>query len=108
MASNKTRFTYHDDKRSIKHLVTYYNYDRIRSDSWFDENGRYHRVDGPAHTEYFDTDVPCVYREDYYIHGQLHRDDGPCCRVWNLMGTLCYEQWRDHGGCVCRLRLPRH
>ncbi len=45
----------------------------IKTISYLDENGKYHRTDGPAHITVY-TDGPY---EAWYIHGDMHREDGP-------------------------------
>ena len=51
----------------IDKLVSY-------KERWFDKNGHYHRLNGPAVT-YADGDT------SWYRHGKLHREDGPA-REW--------------------------
>jgi len=52
---------------------------------WYDQEGRNHRVDGPA-IEYPDGEMR------WYQHGQLHRDDGPA--IERIDGS---EDWYQHG-----------
>ena len=51
---------------------------------WYNENGSYHREDGPA-VEYLDG------QKFWYIHGRLHRMDGPAVELVNES-----KQWWYH------------
>ena len=61
--------------------------DRMGIVRWYNADGQYHRVDGPA-IEWADgTKV-------WYLNGQLHRNDGPAVewengsKVWYLNGEI--------------------
>lgn len=45
-------------------------------ESWHDENGKVHRVNGPASLSY-DIETGIAVREAWMRHGRLHRTDGP-------------------------------
>ncbi len=56
------------------------------SKGWFNENGKYHKIDGPA----------LIYDygyQEWYRDGKLHRDDGPAIeradgyKAWYINGT---------------------
>jgi hypothetical protein len=44
--------------------------DEIGNQYWYDENGQYHRIDGPAVLEVSGIQIWC-------INGKAHRTDGP-------------------------------
>ena len=48
---------------------------------WRDANGRLHNEYGPAH-------IGCADTNGYYIHGEIHREDGP-----SLIFNLSHEYW---------------
>ena len=54
---------YYDDEKT-----------RIECEKW-ELDGKLHREDGPAFTDYFGNGKIC--NNFYYIHGKLHREDGP-------------------------------
>jgi hypothetical protein len=59
----------------MKHQVTPYGA------LWYDDEGRYHRLDGPA----VDWNEGS---KEYYQHGKLHRLDGPA-----VMRTILYSTY---------------
>jgi hypothetical protein len=66
---------------------------RVVKQQWTDENGKLHRLDGPALiTKYYGGDYDGDCKEQWYIHGQLHRDNGPA--VINSGG---FKEWYIHG-----------
>lgn len=54
------------------------------SESWYDENQKLHRVDGPA---LVDNDI-----KEWFFHGKRHRTDGPAIE-WED-GS---KEWWNHG-----------
>lgn len=55
-------------------------YTGTKTISYRDENGFYHRTDGSAHIIIHISDQPY---EAWYIHGALHREDGPAEFIGN-------------------------
>jgi len=49
---------------------------------YFDENGKYHREDGPAFISKINNSVFSSFKH-WYIHGKIHRLDGPAVEYSN-------------------------
>lgn len=67
--------------------------------TYFDDNGEYHREDGPA-IEYIDGQLKGF--SIWYFHGKLHNLDGPAViRIdgyldyWINNENYGYEQWKQ-------------
>jgi hypothetical protein len=60
--------------------------DEVGSKRWYDDDGEFHREDGPAVEFYDDGD------KGWFNHGKLHREDGPAIefqggtKAWYLDG----------------------
>jgi hypothetical protein len=66
----------------MKHIINEYGDER-----WYDDNGNYHREDGPA--------LILKHQICWYQHGKLHRLDGPAV-LRNINFTsylLAIEAW---------------
>jgi hypothetical protein len=55
-------------------------------EAWFDDDGRYHRDNGPAVIVARSNGVDSIW----YQHGERHRDNGPS--VISCDGDLCYQK----------------
>ena len=64
---------------------------KIRSEEWFNSNGEYHRVDGPAYQSWYENG-PKHY-ESWYLDGKYHRLDGPAVLRWFENGQKHVEYW---------------
>ena len=79
--------------------------DIIAENVFKDENGDYHREDGPA---YIGANGIC---QIWYIHGQKHREDGPAV-IWKLSDEQYFlegveytkDDWEKE---VMKLKLKR-
>jgi hypothetical protein len=88
--------------------IEYYNDGiTLKCKCWTDENGDFHRSDGPAFIQYSNGGL--VDFEYWFIHGYSHREDGPADieyymsdrsvnKRWFLWGRLYYEI--EHGDLV--------
>jgi hypothetical protein len=66
-------------------------------ETWHDENGERHRVNGPALIVY-DIDTGVVVREAWMQHGTLHRTDGPALITRDgTTGRVISTTWYAHG-----------
>lgn len=69
--------------------MTKINPNKIK-ESFIDENGKYHREDGPAVTKHGG-------EQRWYRHGKLHRDGGPAL-ISPIEGSDgMYEEWYQNG-----------
>lgn len=69
--------------------MTKINPNKIK-ESFIDENGKYHREDGPAVTKHGG-------EQRWYRHGKLHRDGGPAL-ISPIEGTdKMFEEWYQNG-----------
>ena len=66
-----------------------------RKEYWENDNGAYHRLDGPAVIEYYPDGKP--ERETYYWNGILHRIGGPCNVRYYPSGQKKYEAYLVKG-----------
>tara|TARA_B100000745_G_scaffold97368_2_gene61870 strand:- start:8796 stop:9161 length:366 start_codon:yes stop_codon:yes gene_type:complete len=57
---------------------SYYPNGKLRSEEYRNAEGKLHRTDGPAATDYLPHGQ--VY-ETYYHEGEIHREDGPA-QIW--------------------------
>jgi hypothetical protein len=75
-------------------------------ETWRDENLRFHRVNGPAVTEY-DLETGNVVYEIWARHGQIHRDDGPAMVDRDAhTGRITWSQWWQNGKPVSHPNRP--
>ena len=65
------------------------------SETWRDEAGRYHRLDGPAYRYWYDNGQLDV--EDWNVNGKRHRLDGPAYREQDIDGRVVGEYWYING-----------
>tara|TARA_R110002033_G_scaffold167447_1_gene206589 strand:+ start:3867 stop:4724 length:858 start_codon:yes stop_codon:yes gene_type:complete len=80
-----------------QYKILYYETGNIRSISWFDEYGLYHRDgDKPAVIDYYET-PNTVMSKEYYWHGIHHREEKPAIKRWNINGVLFEAMWRKYG-----------
>jgi hypothetical protein len=63
------------------HPAMYYNGHSVSFEDWY-INGKFHRLNGPAHT----TRDGNYLREYWYHEGKQHREDGPAI-VWTRIST---------------------
>ena len=57
----------------------------LRTISWFDEKGRYHREgDKPAYIEYYNEPGNIVMKKEWYYHGTSHREKGPAKKHYTM------------------------
>lgn len=64
--------------------------------SEFDNSRCLHRLDGPAQIDFYRgtlRDTRFKHSEMWYIHGHLHREDGPCIQKWYPNGQIKEEMW---------------
>jgi hypothetical protein len=62
-------------------------------ETWYDADGRKHRIGGPAHIEQ-DPKTGVVTHESYFVHGKCHREDGPAViRHYAKTGRLTGQWW---------------
>jgi hypothetical protein len=54
-------------------------------------NGKYHRENGPARQGWYENGTKRY--EAYYINGTYHREDGPTRQSWNNIGTKETEEY---------------
>ena len=62
-------------------------------DTWTDDDAHYHCDDGPA-LIWYDRHNDHV-REEYWVHGEQHREDGPAIIEHHIDGSR-KEEWRFH------------
>lgn len=88
--------------QGTKHWLSY-----VTLAEWY-QNGKLHRENGPAHTEYI---VPndslatkcCLTLEEWYQNGELHREDGPARTEYTPKyyyyeeSNLILEEWYKNG-----------
>lgn len=65
---------------------THHENGKLKSEHWFDDDGHYHREDGPAQIYYFDTGI--VKSESWAIHGDV---TGLAYREYHENGQLREE-----------------
>lgn len=58
---------------------------------WRNNEGDKHRVDGPAHINYYPDGK--VASESWYRDGKLHREDGPALTRYAHDGSISCEEW---------------
>jgi hypothetical protein len=62
-------------------------------ETWYDADGKQHRIGGPAHIEQ-DPKTGVVTYEAYFVHGKSHREDGPAVtRRHAKTGRLTGQWW---------------
>lgn len=59
-----------------------------------DSAGELHRLDGPASIHYRGG---IIYDEVWYVHGHVHRDDGPAVTAYDEKGRKVGEKWFQDG-----------
>ncbi len=59
--------------------------DEYENRCWYNSNGYFHRIDGPAFIGYYGT-------QEWYINGKLHREDGPA-----IIETDGWQYWYING-----------
>ena len=64
---------------------------KIKSEEWFNSNGKNHRVDGPAYQSWYENGQKQY--ESWYLDGKWHRVDGPAVKWWYENGQKHYEFW---------------
>ena len=93
-----------------------YKIDRDGIESWYDDDGQFHRENGPAriwldghkvwykHGDRHREDGPAIEHHNgdklWYLNGKCHREDGPACerangdKLWYLNGERldCHSQ----------------
>ena len=58
-------------------------------------NGKYHRIDGPAKTEWYENGNK--KSEEWYLYDKLHRIDGMAYIEWGENGNKKIEKWYKNG-----------
>lgn len=70
-------------------------YNEISSISWYDDCGRPHKDDGPAHLAWFLDGQ--VYKVIFYKFGKLHNPDASAFKEWHTNGKLASEIYVTDG-----------
>ena len=73
----------------------YYTNGQLRSESWTNEAGDWHRLDGPAFQGWRDNGRPLF--QVWFINGRRHRLDGPAWQEWGTSGRLQSDTWYING-----------
>lgn len=82
----------------------YYSKGYIESKAYY-ENGKLHRIDGPAvilyHESYILGKIGNVFMEIYYVNGNVHRIGGPAIIVYNkyyqtIVRNIYFENDNKH------------
>ena len=60
-------------------------------ETWENDENRWHKLYGPAQIYYDKNGL--VSRENYYLNGNLHREDGPAIIQYNENGDAKYEHF---------------
>jgi len=58
-------------------------------------NGKLHRENGIAYKSWFDNGNIC--REEYFSNGKLHRENGIAFKGWFENGNICSEEYYING-----------
>jgi hypothetical protein len=69
--------------------------DGIRSETWRNEDGQLHRIDGPAWFQYRADGT--LWTVGWWIDGSFHREDGPAYTELDRKGNVIEESWYIHG-----------
>ncbi len=76
-------------------MENYSKVETITTSSYYDKDGYFHRIDGPAI-------VHSNGRVEYFIHGKRHREDGPAyfdpisgVAQYFLYDSVCYLPSKD-------------
>ena len=76
-------------------IIDYYTSGKISSKAWY-SNGKYHRIDGPAYTEYHSSHET-IFCKCWYLNGLPHRENGPTYIEYTESGDIYCKQWYLHG-----------
>lgn len=73
----------------------FYKNGRLNYETWSNVDNQWHRVDGPAQTEYHPNGQIRV--EVWLIKDEAHRLDGPAFITYYPSGAPCTESWYVNG-----------
>ena len=85
--SNKT-----EEKEYLIDESFYYGTKNLYCKTYTNLNGFFHRIGGPARTWYFEDGIT-ISGFNWYIHGLIHREDGPAILVYDRLGNIVYEYY---------------
>jgi hypothetical protein len=83
----------------------YYQDGALRRRTYYNDEGKLHRIDGPAEEFFLKKNI--IVRRRWYINGKLHRLDGPAVECFFEEGNgivECHEWYQD--GLLHRLGGP--
>ena len=78
-------------------IIKYYPSGKIHYEEWYNQNGKLHRIDGPAILDYFEFEDVKIEREQWYLNGKLHREKDPAYIKYLYSGEIDYEEWWVNG-----------
>jgi hypothetical protein len=76
---------------NVRHFIDYDDNGDISAEQWMNEDGVFHREDGPAVVWYYYNGQ--IERERWLINGETHRIDGPAFINYSIKGTIISEQY---------------
>ena len=62
---------------------------------WWRLNGKWHREDGPAHIDYYESGA--VRYQEWSLNGKRHREDGPAVIRYHKSGAIKSQQYWWNG-----------
>jgi len=84
-----------DGPNKPKVWIEWYEYDHQKKSEEWHLNGRIHREDGPAVTEWYEDGMKWYDR--WFLNDKLHREDGPAEEIWWENGEKILEKYYLNG-----------
>lgn len=82
----------------MESVKTFYPNGQILAVKWFNDDGKLHREDGPAHVNYRINGE--LLSENWHVNGRKHRDGGPAQIFYNKNENVC-EYYYVNGDLIC-------
>lgn len=80
---------------TIHHRVLYYECSDVKSEeSWTDDDGNFHRDDGPAIITYYPSGE--VWKKLWFFHNIHYNSSGPSTIEYHTNGNVCTEKWQNN------------
>lgn len=79
----------------MNHYVSRYNDSTVGIEYWKNDADKYHRENGPAIIDYYDTGE--IHMEQWYINDSIHRDNAPAIIKYDKKGHKIGYMWWNHG-----------